>query len=83
MDDNKSKALLGAFTPVIHAVNADINISGYTDTTPSRVMSNEDLSALRAISVLEYFLHEKVQPQRFVSENICSTPNLALICKTC
>lgn len=63
--DEKGKKLIDVLTPVIHAVNADVNISGHTDTTPGRSMSNDDLSALRAMSVLERFLQAGMRADRF------------------
>ncbi len=63
--DEKGGKLIDALTPVIHAVNADVNISGYTDTTPGRAISNDDLSAMRALSVLERFLQAGMQAGRF------------------
>ena len=43
----------------------DVNISGHTDNVPNAEMSNYELSGKRALSVLEYFLQNKVRPQRF------------------
>jgi chemotaxis protein MotB len=63
--DARGEALIDILTPVILSVNADTNISGFTDSTPAKGMSNDDLSALRALSVLERFLHGGVQADRF------------------
>ena len=63
--DAKGKKLIDILTPVIHRVNADVNISGYTDSVPGRAMSNDELSALRAMSVLEQFLQGGVRSDRF------------------
>jgi chemotaxis protein MotB len=63
--DPKGSALIDLLTPVILSVNADTNISGFTDSTPSRGISNDDLSALRALAVLERFLQGGIQADRF------------------
>ncbi len=63
--DEKGKKLLDALSPVILAVNADTNISGHTDSVPARGMSNDDLSALRALAALERFLPAGIPPDRF------------------
>ncbi len=63
--DARGRALLDALTPVIHGVNADVNISGHTDSTPQPPPGNDELSARRALAVLERFLAGKVPPDRF------------------
>lgn len=63
--DEKGKTLLGQLAPVIMGVNSDVNIGGFTDSMPGKVLSNDDLSALRAMAALECFLHEGLQPRRF------------------
>jgi chemotaxis protein MotB len=62
---SEGRALLDLLTPVILSVNADANISGFTDSSPARGMSNYDLSALRALAVLERFLQGGIQADRF------------------
>ncbi|MDR2076178.1 MAG: flagellar motor protein MotB [Desulfovibrio sp.] len=62
--DARGEALIDLLTPVILAVNANANISGFTDSSPARGMSNEDLSALRALAVLERFLHGGIEANR-------------------
>lgn len=61
----RGKKLLDALTPVIHAVNADSNISGHTDAGPDRGADLYGLSYLRASAVLEHFLQAKLVPDRF------------------
>ena len=63
--DDKGKKLVAVLTPVMHAVNADINISGHTDTTAGRDKKTYDLSLARALAVLEQLLHAKIPPDRF------------------
>ena len=63
--DGKGKKLLELLYPVIVAVNTDVNISGFTDNIPPQGISNDDLSALRALAVLEHFLHGNLKPDRF------------------
>lgn len=62
-----AKKLLQSLGEVLHHTSADINISGYTDNeTPDGTESLMELSGLRALAVLEYFLqNESVQPSRF------------------
>ena len=63
--DEKGKKLIDVLTPVILSSNADTNISGHTDSIPAVGVSNDDLSALRAVSVLERFLNGGIPPDRF------------------
>ena len=63
--DARGLKLLEGLTPVIQAVNADVNISGYTDNTPAVGINNDELSARRAMAVLDFFLHAKLAPGRF------------------
>ena len=63
--DEKGKKLIDVLTPVILSVNADTSISGYTDSTVLKGINNDDLSALRALAVLERFLYGGIQPDRF------------------
>jgi chemotaxis protein MotB len=63
--DEVGKKLIDIQTPVILRVNADANISGHTDTTPGVVVNNDDLSALRAMAILERFLYGGIRPDRF------------------
>ncbi|SBV94831.1 OmpA/MotB domain protein [uncultured delta proteobacterium] len=58
--------LLSAFVPVLHYSTADVNIGGHTDTGEVRHgLDNYELSGRRAMSVLEYFLHQKFPARRF------------------
>lgn len=61
--DGKGKKLLDQLTPVIHAVNADANISGHTDS--GQGADPYRLSFLRGASVLEHFLQNRLKPDRF------------------
>ncbi|MDR1489389.1 MAG: OmpA family protein [Desulfovibrio sp.] len=60
------KKLLDLLTPVILALNADVNISGHTDDQPASTrQSLYERSYLKAAAVLEHFLHAKVPADRF------------------
>ncbi|MDR3176269.1 MAG: OmpA family protein [Desulfovibrio sp.] len=62
----KGKKLLDLLTPVILALNADINISGHTDDRPaSAPQSPYESCYLKAAAVLEHFLQAKVPADRF------------------
>ena len=60
-----AEKILSSLVDVLLYTEMDINISGYTDDVPSKDMSNYQLSGKRALSVLEYFLQNKVRPGRF------------------
>ena len=61
-----AKKLLLSLAQVLHYTNADVNISGYTDNEASAEKETlMELSGLRALAVLDYFLHEGIQPSRF------------------
>ena len=67
---NSGKKLLDQLTPVMHALNADINISGHTSLYPEtaagkEATDNDALSYQRAAAVLEHFLQAKMSPVRF------------------
>jgi chemotaxis protein MotB len=63
------KALLDALTPAIKALDAEVNISGHTDSGPTQGMSDPEylyeLSWFRAAAALEHFLQEGVRAERF------------------
>ncbi len=63
--DEQGVKLMEALIPVIYSVNADVNISGHTDTTPVPPPGNDELSVQRALSVLRVFLTGKVPADRF------------------
>jgi chemotaxis protein MotB len=63
--DPVGKKLLDALTPVIQAVNADINISGHLDPGTEKAKDAYELSFMRAASVLEHFLQARLPPDRF------------------
>ena len=60
-----AEKILNSLVDVLLYTEMDINISGHTDTVPHKEMSNYELSGKRALSVLEYFLQNKVRPGRF------------------
>lgn len=51
-----AKKILTPVIDVLHYMNADVNISGHTDSTFDPRIDNYSLSGSRAISVLDYFL---------------------------
>lgn len=66
----ENKKFLKPLYDVLLYSNSDINISGYTDDRQVRAMSNYELSGMRALAVLEYFLQEAnaskaLKPSRF------------------
>lgn len=63
--DSKGKKLLDVLTPVIHAVNADANISGHTGPGRGDGTDLYQLSFLRGATVLEHFLQNQLKPDRF------------------
>lgn len=60
-----AKKLLDAVSMVFSATEADVNIAGYTDSSPGQQPDNLTLSGLRAMSVLEYFLSRGTPDRRF------------------
>ena len=64
MLDQKGKTLLDLLTPVIHQVNADVNISGHSDAA-GEGGDGYELSFLRAAGVLEHFLQVPLPADRF------------------
>ena len=63
--DDRGRQLIGALTPVMQAVNADINISGHTDPVARDNENSYELSYMRAHVVLEQLLHSHIPPDRF------------------
>lgn len=70
--NDRGKKLLEQLTPVMHALNADINISGHTDGGSGSAggpfdpaFRAEELSFQRAAVVLEHFLQSRMRPDRF------------------
>ena len=60
-----AEKILKSLVDVLLYTNMDINISGHTDNESNPEMSNYELSGKRALSVLEYFLQNKIRPGRF------------------
>ena len=60
-----AEKILSSLVDILLYTNMDINIAGYTDDEPNAEMSNYELSGKRALSVLEYFLQNKIRPGRF------------------
>ena len=63
--DSTGKKLLDVLTPVMHAVNADANISGHTGPGQGDGTDLYRLSFLRGSTVLEHFLQNQLKPDRF------------------
>ena len=60
-----ARGLLAQVAQVLTFMNAPVNIAGYTDADPGRQRDNYELSGLRAMSVLEYFLSTGLPEERF------------------
>ena len=60
-----AEKILSSLVDVLLYTEMDINIAGYTDNVPNKEMDNYQLSGKRALSVLEYFLQNKVRAGRF------------------
>lgn len=60
-----AQKLLAAMIPLLHHSSADLNISGHTDNATPGGVDPYVLSGQRAMSVLEYFLRQKLKPARF------------------
>ena len=60
-----AQKILSSLVDVLLYTEMDVNISGYTDNTPDQEMGDYELSARRALAVLEYFLQNKIRPGRF------------------
>lgn len=64
--DDSAKILLDQIIPILEYLgNADVNISGYSDNIGGMNPDNFELSGLRAISVLEYFVSKGLRNRRF------------------
>ena len=50
---------------MLRYTSADCNITGHTDNIPGRRISNDDLSGLRAMAVLDYYLKQDFTASRF------------------
>jgi len=59
------RVLLDQLAQVLTFMNAPVNIAGYTDTDPGVRHDNYELSGLRALSVLEFFLSADLPEERF------------------
>ena len=63
--DDSAKTLLKLMVPLIDYTAAPVNVSGFTDNLPGRKVDNLDLSAMRAMAVLEFFLSQGIEEKRF------------------
>ena len=60
------QTILNALLPLMYYSNADMNIGGHTDDREdAAAMDSYELSGRRALSVLEYFLQQKLSAPRF------------------
>ncbi|MDL2271860.1 OmpA family protein [Desulfovibrio sp. OttesenSCG-928-I05] len=59
------RKLLDAISPFLMYTTADVTISGHTDNAVPSGIDPYALSGLRALSVLEYFLQQKLRASRF------------------
>ena len=60
-----AKQILAKFVPILEYLTAPINVAGYTDDTPGRTVGNLELSGLRAMAVLQYFVSMGIGNDRF------------------
>ncbi len=60
-----AQKLLTPLADVLRYSSADVNIAGFTDDTPAGTMDNYELSGMRAMAVLEFFLMHGIEPNRF------------------
>lgn len=60
-----AKKLLSQIMLMLQYTSADTNISGHADNTGTNTAANYPLSGKRAMSVLEFFLAQGIEPQRF------------------
>lgn len=62
---DRARVLLGQVVQVLSYTNAPVNVSGFTDEDPVGAVDEYELSARRAMSVLEYFLVGGQSADRF------------------
>jgi chemotaxis protein MotB len=60
-----AREILARIAQVILATSAPVNISGHTDNTTGPGVNNYQLSARRAMSVLDFMLGQGIAPDRF------------------
>lgn len=63
--DSSGKKLLDMLTPVMHMVNADVNVGGHTDNAVEDAATAYKISFMRAAIVMEHFLQTGMKPDRF------------------
>jgi len=63
--NDQATRLLEQIKPLILAMNAPVNVAGFTDSTGGPNFDNVQLSAERAMAVLAYFLLQGLNPERF------------------
>ena len=60
-----ARAILSQVALMLWETSADVNIAGYTDDVPGATVDNYELSGLRALAVLQYFLEQGMRRPRF------------------
>lgn len=60
-----AKKLLGRIKTMLQYTAADINVAGYTDSSPARDLDNYELSGKRALSVTDFFVRGGLRESRF------------------
>ncbi|MFW6324266.1 MAG: OmpA/MotB family protein [Desulfovibrionales bacterium] len=60
-----AEKILKEIAYLLLTISAPVNIAGYTDTVPGRTISNYELSARRALSVLAFMLSQGLPNERF------------------
>jgi chemotaxis protein MotB len=70
LDNGKALELLGQIAAILHEQKNPVRVEGFTDNVPihtSRYPSNWELSSARAVSVVQFFIEEGVDPKRLVA----------------
>ena len=60
-----ARAILSQVALMLWETSADVNIAGYTDDVPGATVDNYELSGLRALAVLQYFLEQGMRRPGF------------------
>lgn len=61
----RAEAILKAIVPIMWASNAPVNVAGYTDSVGGHAPVQYELSARRALSVLNFFVEQGMPNKRF------------------
>lgn len=70
MLSNKALPVLGQIAAILHGQPNPVRVEGFTDNVPihtARFPSNWELSSARAVSVVQFFIEEGLDPDRLVA----------------